>query len=187
MLRTFALCDENQNDTTQKLIARFQEVNKWKDTLERTIKAMAEEISIMSEERNRLKKSLSVLKTPEAIGIIHNVKWLKLYQQIENINITATECLDLRCQRPESELVRDEAEEEIIKEVALIGEIRTVLNKTLVDFEAQQIVNRAARERLEWDWGAKKEAAEGEALNICLNNKSTIALFRPGATRMGAE
>lgn len=53
--------------------------------------------------------------------------------------ISATECLDRRCGRPDTELVRDNPEEELIKEVALIAEIRDVFNTTLRDIEQQQV------------------------------------------------
>lgn len=46
-----------------------------------------------------------------------------------------------------------------------------------------QVENRTARERLEYDWSDKKDAAELTALNCLLNNSSTTVLFRPGAVR----
>lgn len=52
----------------------------------------------------------------------------------------ATECLDRRCRRPDTELVRDKPEEELINEIALIAEIRDVLNVTLKDIEQQQVI-----------------------------------------------
>lgn len=96
---------------------------------------------------------------------------------------TATECLDRRCSRPDTELVRDAAEEELIREVALISEIRDLLQATLNDITQQQIENRTARERLEYDWSEKKDAAEITARNVQLNNTATTVLFKPGATR----
>lgn len=53
---------------------------------------------------------------------------------------SATECIDRRCVRPDSELIRDEPEEELIQEIALISEIRNVLKQTLKDIEAQQVI-----------------------------------------------
>lgn len=48
---------------------------------------------------------------------------------------------------------------------------------------SSQVENRTARERLEYDWSDKKDAAELTALNCLLNNSSTTVLFRPGAVR----
>lgn len=69
MTRTFALIDQTQADSTKRLTTRSKDINKWKDTLDRAIKAMADEISTLEEQRVRLKQSLSVLRTPEMIGI----------------------------------------------------------------------------------------------------------------------
>lgn len=101
-------------------------------------------------------------------------------------------------------MIRDGPEEELIEELALISEIRNVLKNILKEAKGQQvrliqhffeeifiyffttfeqIVNRAARERLEYDWSDKKDAFEIDTLNSALNNKSTTVLFKPGATR----
>lgn len=53
----------------------------------------------------------------------------------------------------------------------------------LKEVNAQQEQNRAARQRLEVDWSDKKHAYGIESINSSLNNKSTVSLFRPGATR----
>lgn len=95
--------------------------------------------------------------------------------------------MDRRTGRPEPELVRDEPEEELITEVALIREIRDLLCRTLQEIEAQQVENRACRQRMEFDWSDKKEAHEIEATNCHLMNKSRTILFKPGATRYPEE
>lgn len=95
----------------------------------------------------------------------------------------ATECIERRSRRPDSELIRDGPEEELIEEIALISEIRNVFNTTLNNINAQQNDNRAARERLESDWSDKMHAYEICARNSALNNKSQEKLFKPGATR----
>lgn len=56
-----------QKDNTCRLQYRARDVDKWKETLQRAISAMSEEISIMEEQRRRLKQSLAVLRVPEAI------------------------------------------------------------------------------------------------------------------------
>lgn len=101
--------------------------------------------------------------------------------------LLASECLERRTGRPDTELIRDCPEEQLIREVALIAEIRAVLLKTLSEIEAQQVQNRAARQRMEFDWSDKKLAHENDAINCNLTNKSTITLFRPGATRCPNE
>ncbi|XP_058840305.1 tektin-4-like, partial [Topomyia yanbarensis] len=164
--RTYAITDKNQADCTQSLHARAKTIDDMKSELERAIKAMQDEISTLEEQRRRLKQSLAVLRMPEAI---------------------ATECLERRTGRPDTELIRDHPEEELIREISLIAEIRAILLKTLSEIDTQQVQNRAARQRMEFDWSDKTVAHENDAINVNLTNKSTIILFRPGATRCPNE
>lgn len=69
MLRISSLVEKTQKATTDSVRQRAQLVNKWLNTLESAIKAMADEISLMEEERVRLKKSLVILGVPESIGL----------------------------------------------------------------------------------------------------------------------
>nr|XP_016927997.1 tektin-4 [Drosophila suzukii] len=165
-LRLSALVAKSQNETTDKLRIRSQLIGKWKNTLENAIKAMADEISTMEVERIKLRKSMVVLGVPESI---------------------AKECIEKRATRPDTELVRDQVEEELVNELALIAEIRRLLMKTLDDFNTQQVENRTARQRLEYDWSDKKEAYEIDTLNTGLNNSSRTIMFRPGAVRQPPE
>ncbi|XP_016961713.1 tektin-4 [Drosophila biarmipes] len=165
-LRLSALVAKSQSETTDKLRIRSQLIGKWKNTLENAIKAMADEISTMEVERIKLRKSMVVLGVPESI---------------------AKECIEKRATRPDTELVRDQVEEELVNELALIAEIRRLLMKTLDDFNTQQVENRTARQRLEYDWSDKKEAYEIDTLNTGLNNSSRIIMFRPGAVRQPPE
>ncbi|XP_043660719.1 tektin-4 [Drosophila teissieri] len=165
-LRLSALVAKSQKETTDKLRIRSQLIGKWKNTLENAIKAMADEISTMEVERIKLRKSMVVLGVPESI---------------------AKECIEKRATRPDTELVRDQVEEELVNELALIAEIRRLLMKTLDDFNTQQVENRTARQRLEYDWSDKKEAYEIDTVNTGLNNCSRTIMFRPGAVRQPPE
>lgn len=158
--------DKSQKETTDKLRIRSQLIGKWKNTLENAIKAMADEISTMEMERIKLRKSMVVLGVPESI---------------------AKECIEKRATRPDTELVRDQVEEELVNELALIAEIRRLLMKTLDDFNSQQVENRTARQRLEYDWSDKKESYEIDTINTGLNNCSRTIMFRPGAVRQPPE
>lgn len=91
--------------------------------------------------------------------------------------------MDRRCGRPDTELVRDNPEEELINEISMIAEIQGLFNMTLNDITQQQIENRTARERLEYDWSDKKDASEIDAINCGLKNNSTTILFKPGSVR----
>lgn len=178
------MVDHNQEHSTKQLRERTHDVYKWKTTLERAIKANMDEISALAEQRDRLMVALSVLNLPESIGTCNaSVLWFVCMWPECISDIAATECIERRCRRPDSELIRDAPDEELIEEVALISEIRKVLNGMLKEVNAQQERNRAARQRLEADWSDKKHAYGIESINSSLSNKSTVALFRPGATR----
>ncbi|KAH8238778.1 hypothetical protein KR038_000126 [Drosophila bunnanda] len=165
-LRLSALVNKSQTETTDRLRTRAQLIGKWKNTLENAIRAMADEIATMEVERVKLRKSLVVYGVPESI---------------------AKECIEKRATRPDTELVRDQVEEELVNELSLIAEIRRLMQKTLEDFEMQQVENRTARQRLEYDWSDKKEAYEIDTLNVGLNNLSRTIMFRPGAVRQPPE
>ncbi|XP_025832798.1 tektin-4 [Agrilus planipennis] len=158
--------DKNQEDSTNRLRQRLQEMQRWKCELESSIAAAAEEISLLDEERARLKKAKAILQMPISI---------------------ASECLDIRTTRLDSELVRDEVEVELMKELALTVEIEETFTRTLKDIEHQLLEDKTAKNRLECDWTDKKEANELEAINIALNNKSNILMFKAGSTRFPEE
>ena len=71
--------------------------------------------------------------------------------------------------------------------MALIHEIKMLLQKTLKDIEDQQAENRAIKLRLEHDWSNNKDAYEIETVNCGLRNSSRTTLFKPGATRFPSE
>ncbi|CRK99861.1 CLUMA_CG013164, isoform A [Clunio marinus] len=164
--RAYEITDHNQSDNTKRLQIRSKDIDDWKQCLERAIRAMTDEICTLEEQRRRLKQAMNVLQMPESI---------------------VSECLATRTRRPESELVRDEPEEQLIKEKALIAEIRVLLIQTLADIEAQQRENRTNKTRLEFDWSDKKDAHEIESRNSQLNNRAPAIMFKPGATRFMAQ
>lgn len=103
------------------------------------------------------------------------------------LDFVASECLDRRLSRPDTELIRDAPENELIREMTLISEIRELLNQTIKDVEEQQIRNRSTKNRLEHDWSNKKDAYEIETVNCGLDNRKMTTLFKPGATRLPTE
>lgn len=133
---------------------------RWQCELERAISAASEEISFMEEQRQRLKKASSVLQMPEAI---------------------AGECLERRTGRWDTELVRDEVEVELIKELALTAEIREIFTRTLKDIEAQLVEDKTVKARLEYDWSDKSFAHHIVTTNLALNPSSNVLMFKPGS------
>lgn len=68
MSRTFSITDQAQEDNTKRLTNRTCDINICKNTLERAISAQVDEISLLENERTRLKRSIAVLGLPERIG-----------------------------------------------------------------------------------------------------------------------
>jgi tektin-4 len=166
IMKAYEITDHNQCDNTKRLQNRAKDIDDWKQCLERAIRAMTDEICTLEEQRRRLKQAMNVLQMPESI---------------------VSECLETRTRRPEPELIRDAPEEELIKEKALIAEIRALLIKTLAEIEAQQRANRSNKERLEYDWSDKKDAHENDSRNSQLSNRSAAIMFKAGATRFPSE
>ncbi|KAK4879273.1 hypothetical protein RN001_007419 [Aquatica leii] len=159
--QTRADIDKNQEDNTRRLTQRAQDVHRWKCELEMAIAAATEELNLLETERTRLKSAAAVLMIPESI---------------------CGECLERRTGRLDPDLVRDEVEEELIKEMALISEIRETFGRTLRDLEKQLLENKTAKQKLEYDWSDKSVAHDIEFVNCALSNKSTVMMFKPGST-----
>ncbi|XP_055711522.1 tektin-4 [Phlebotomus papatasi] len=166
MASNFSKTNRSQQDNTTRLSSRCHEIFTWQTNLEHAIQAQVDEIAMLEEERHRLKKSMAILKIPKAIN---------------------SECLSRRCARPDSELIRDGPEEELLKETVLINDIRKVLEKTLEDIEVQQSENRAVKHKLEYHWSCKKEAYATDSVNRSLENSSGTIQFKPGATQSVAD
>lgn len=166
IMKACEVTEHNQSDNTKRLQNRSRNIDDWQQCLERAIRAMTDEICTLEEQRRRLKQAMKVLQMPESI---------------------VSQCLETRTRRPDQELVRDEPEEELIKEKALIAEIRSLFIRTLADIEAQQSANRTNKEKMEFDWSDKIDAHEIDSRNSQLNNRSAAIMFKPGATRFPAE
>ncbi|XP_032664221.1 tektin-4 isoform X2 [Odontomachus brunneus] len=100
--QSYKAVDNAQLEATDQLKTRANLVHRHKTQLEHAITAITEEIRLLETERRRVQQSLLVLTTPTSI---------------------AGEFLQLRCSRLESDLVRDDVEEQLVKEVTLCSEI----------------------------------------------------------------
>lgn len=164
MMQAFGNIDKQQSENNKRLKQKARDIFRWKVEVERACKAITEEVEMLEVERQRLKGASRTLMLPESIS---------------------KECLDLRSNRFEPDLVADLAEQELIKEMNLVGEVRGKLKTTLDQIEAQMAINKAAKHKIEYDWCDKTLAYNTEAINLSLNTKSNTIMFRPGATRFG--
>ncbi|XP_078050189.1 tektin A [Augochlora pura] len=163
---SYKQADKTQLENTDHLKNRAAEVFRWKIELEHVLRDITEEIELLEAERRRVKLSLSVLTIPESI---------------------AGEFLQLRSKRLESDLIRDEVEEELTKEVALCSEISDLLGRTREQIEMQLTELKAAKARMEVDWTDKAGTYQIDTFCMQLKNESPEILWKPGATRFPAE
>lgn len=101
--QTYAAANKVQSETTEHLKTRANVVYRWKAELEHAIAALAEETGLLEIDRRRVKRSLSVLTIPASI---------------------ANEFLQLRSCRMDSDLVRDNVEEQLMKVESQINSLK---------------------------------------------------------------
>lgn len=154
--------DKKLNDSNSELDKRIKECEDWKAKVEKTLEAITDEIKILDENRARLKGACRILMLPEAIS---------------------RECLELRTQRYEPDLVRDDAEQELMREVAIVGEIRRVFMNTLAKVEEQMAMNRAAKATIETDWNDKVVCLKLDKENFNWSLNSNLILYHPAVVR----
>ncbi|PZC72471.1 hypothetical protein B5X24_HaOG211115 [Helicoverpa armigera] len=164
IMQAFGTIDKQQLENNKRLKQKARDIFRWKIEVERACKAITEEVELLEIDRQRLKGASRVLMLPESIS---------------------RECLDLRSNRFEPDLVADIAEQELIKEMNLVSEVRATIKNTLATIEEQMAINKAAKHRIEYDWCDKTMAYNTEAINLSLSTKSNTLMFRPGSTRFG--
>ncbi|XP_073716296.1 tektin-4 [Misgurnus anguillicaudatus] len=126
-----------QTAGTKHLGERLQDIHRWRSELERFIERLAAETELLTSTRRRLEKALDATEIPFAI---------------------ATDNLTCRERRFGPDLVKDQVEEELLREVELIRSIQALLQKT-VDQTIKQIkLNQEAKQTLELDWSDKHQA-----------------------------
>ncbi|XP_014675800.1 PREDICTED: tektin-3-like [Priapulus caudatus] len=110
-----------QADAGQKLGNRISDISYWKSELLTESDKMVTEINVLSDFRRRLDKSLQEMNGPLEI---------------------AEECLRIREQRQNIDLVHDNAERELIREVNLAKECKEKMTIALDRIDAQMRLNR---------------------------------------------
>ncbi|NP_001036873.1 testis specific tektin [Bombyx mori] len=162
LANAFSGMDNKLADVNNKLEKRVKDLSHWKREVEKAVLAITDEINVLDQDRGRLKGACRILMLPEAIS---------------------RECLELRTNRYEPDLVRDDAEQELIKEVAIVGEIRRVFMDTLAKVEEQMSMNKAAKASIEFDWSDKMVSLKLDTQNLKLSPDSNLLLWHPGVAR----
>ncbi|KYN43031.1 Tektin-4 [Trachymyrmex septentrionalis] len=162
----YTTANKVQLETTEHLKTRANVVYHWKTKLEHAIAAIAEEMELLEAERRRVQRSLSILTIPLSI---------------------ANEFLHLRSFRLNCDLVRDNVEEQLTKEIALCTEIRDLLRRTHEQIEMQMAELKSAKARAENDWSDKMHTYNIDSVCVNLSNDSPLLLWKAGATRFPAD
>ncbi|NWH59721.1 TEKT1 protein, partial [Geococcyx californianus] len=121
---------KTQSDVNKKIEQRQEEIKFWKQELDNKLEEIVHETEVLLTFKTRLEKSLEGCKEPLAI---------------------AQKCLLARQQRTGIDLVCDEVERELLKEVEVLREVMALLERTLEQTNEQIRVNRSTKYNLKMD------------------------------------
>jgi tektin-4 len=159
---TEALSIKTQAENTKRLAERLHDINFWKSELQREITDMISETDLLCQQKKRLENALRATEIPLHI---------------------ATDNLHCRQRRQGIDLVQDDVELNLLKEVEVINNVQDLLRRTIKESEFQIKRNRDEKQKLEMDWSDKKEADELDTKCAILRNEHTNKQFYPGAAR----
>ncbi|XP_003131920.4 tektin-1 [Sus scrofa] len=154
---------KSQSDVNKKLEQRLEEVRFWKKELDDKLEQLVSATEDLLIYQTRLEKALESLKEP--------------------LHITE-KCLEYREKRVGIDLVRDEVEQELIKEAEVIQGVRALLTRTLEETAEQIRLNRSAKYSLEKDLRDKFTALTIDDICFSLNNNSPNIRYSENAVRI---
>jgi len=152
-----------QHDTNTKLEKRIDDINLWKASLEKCLNDTDTEIGALQAEKQRTEAALDAKRVPLDVAI---------------------ECLMLRENRVSIDLVRDEVENQLHKEVEVIEGIKALLQQKISEAFEQLCLLQEARHQIHCDLTDKCVALEIDEHNATLNNESSDKIgFQVNPTR----
>ncbi|EDO40681.1 predicted protein [Nematostella vectensis] len=157
---TSLLTHRTQMDVNKKLDHRLHDINYWKAELEKQHSETVAEIKALQAFIGRLEKALAATEKP-----------LNISQQ----------CLGYRERRVKIDLVHDNVETHLSKEVEMIENVQALLKKTMDQAHEQLWLLRSAKTQLEKDLGDKYGALGIDGKCSTLNNHSKDIHFAPHA------
>ncbi|XP_036308254.1 tektin-1 [Pipistrellus kuhlii] len=154
---------KSQSDVNKKLEQRLEEVRFWKKELDDKLEQLVYATDDLLAYQTRLQKALESLKEP--------------------LHITQR-CLEYREQRVGIDLVHDEVEEELLKELEIIQGVIALLTRTLEETTEQIRLNRSAKYYLEKDLKDKFVALTIDDICFSLNNNSPNIRYSENVVRV---
>ncbi|XP_059086339.1 tektin-4-like isoform X2 [Tigriopus californicus] len=152
--------NRTQTEVTERLGERVQSISYWKFELERGIQDMTSEIDLMVDEIRRVENAIQATESPMLI---------------------ARDCLANRQRRIDSDLVQDDAEKALLKELEIITDVRDTLKRTLENARDQQSTNRDCKHQLEMDWSDKFSANHLDSKSVSLKNSRGNIVYKAGS------
>ncbi|XP_040390960.1 tektin-2 isoform X2 [Cygnus olor] len=153
--------DEHDNQT--RLTERISSVNRWKETLDKCLADIDEEIDALAKVKEAAERAL----------------------QAKNLSLDiAIECLTLRESRRAIDVVRDPVEDELHKEVRVIDKAKRELQQRVNEAFEQLCLLQEARQQLSFDHRGKMEALEIDRVCLSLSVNSPNISFKVNPTRV---
>ncbi|KAG8122893.1 hypothetical protein E2320_018361 [Naja naja] len=143
---------KTQSDVNKRIEQRLEEIKFWRQQLDDKLDQIVKETEVLLSFKTRLEKALEGCKEPL---------------------FTAQECLLNRERRVGIDLVHDEVERELIKEVEVFQGVVALLERTLEQTDEQLRLNRTAKYNLEQDLKDKYTALTIDNYCSNLTNNST--------------
>ncbi|CAK8696159.1 unnamed protein product [Clavelina lepadiformis] len=159
---TLALTNRTQADVTKKLGERIHDINFWKYELQREINDVIAETDLLFQQKVRLEKALDATEIPMQI---------------------ATDNLECRFRRQGPDMVKDNVEIQLLREVDLLKSVQDLLQRTIDQTKNQIRMNRDAKQNLELDWSDKLDAHNIDDKCGRLNNQSTDIEYHPNSAK----
>ncbi|XP_078486230.1 tektin-1-like [Ciona intestinalis] len=153
----------SQRDVNKKIAQRLEDINFWKSELELKLTELTTENETLLNYKTRLEKALAACEEPLAI---------------------AQTCLLNREQRVSIDLVHDNVEKELLKEVEAIQGVVALLERTHEQTVEQIRLNRSAKYYLEKDLKDKAMAQNIDAFCSELHNNSAGIGLRGNVVRV---
>ncbi|XP_052121558.1 tektin-4-like [Frankliniella occidentalis] len=160
--RAAAELDALHRDSSDRLQERAQHVWRWRAELERAAEVMWDEIQLLQQTPPRLNRILAALAKAAAV---------------------ASECIAVRCKRPDTDLIRDPAHDQLVREAALIREVTAMTERCLKQAVEQIRADRAALVALQADWSCKKDCYRVDTLAraVTAHREPLVGVFQEGA------
>ncbi|CAN9503554.1 unnamed protein product [Ophioblennius macclurei] len=153
----------DESDTSRRLTDRVWDLSRWKEALEMCAQKVDEEMEALTLSKEQSEQALAATALPLEVS---------------------TECLTLREGRRGYELVVDLVDQQLKREVELIGKVQQVLQQHIDKAFEQLCILQEIRHQLTADLQNKMEALDVDMTCLSLTIKSPNISLKPNPTRI---